>query len=223
MVNRDFQEKDEKLEEKKIDKPVEEVKEEVKVDEAPKEDKDSSERDKKSEEQVSKSPAKASESKPEGLGDTKTETKKEIKKPAEKKLESPKGPKKTEAVVNGRSLRISTKHSIAVCNFIRDKNVDKAILNLEEVSKMKKPIPMRGEIPHKKGIMSGRYPINAVNAFLTLLKSVKSNAIVNELELEKVKIFCKANVASRPSRRFGQGKHKRSHVQIKLIPIGGKK
>jgi ribosomal protein L22 len=127
--------------------------------------------------------------------------------------------KKTEAVINGKDLHISTKHSIAVCNFIRNKNIEKAIEELELAEKMKKPIPMRGEIPHKKGIMSGRYPVNAIKAFIKLLKSLKANAIVNELELEKYKIFCKANIASRPYKRFGQGRSKRTHVQIKLIPI----
>jgi len=67
--------------------------------------------------------------------------------------------------------------------------------------------------------MSGRYPIKTVAEFLKLLKSVKANAINHELELEKVKIYCMANVASRP--QAGSGKrHKRSHVQIKLIARG---
>lgn len=128
-------------------------------------------------------------------------------------------PRKTEAIVNGKDMSISKKHAIAICNFIRGKNIDKAISELEQVIRLKKPIPMKGEIPHKKGIMSGRYPINASNAFIRLLKSLKSNAIVNELELEKYKISCKANIASRPYRRFGQGRFKRTHVTIKLIPI----
>jgi hypothetical protein len=82
---------------------------------------------------------------------------------------------------------------------------------------------MRGEIPHKKGIMSGRYPVNALGHFIKLLKSLNSNALVNELELEKYKISCKANLASRPYRRFGKGQFKRTHVEIKLIPITKKK
>ena len=140
------------------------------------------------------------------------------------KIKPPTGPKKSEAVVNGRDLRISTKHSVAVCNFIKNKNIDDALARLEEVSKMKRAIPMRGEIPHRKGkMMSGRYPLNAVKAFMILLKSLKANAINHELELEKVKLSCMANVASRPMKRHGQRKHKRSHVQIKLTPMGVKK
>jgi len=157
----------------------------------------------------------------------KKEDTKEIKKDQEiKKPEKPivkSGVKKTEAVVNGRNLSISTKHSIAICNLIRGKNIDKIIPILEQVEKMKKPIPMRGEIPHKKGMMSGRYPVKAVKEFIKLLKSLRANALVNELELERYKIFCKANIASRPYKRFGKGRFKRTNVQIKLIPIMGKK
>jgi len=139
----------------------------------------------------------------------------EKKKIAEEKTK----PKKTEAVVNGKSLPISTKHAVAVCNMIRNKNIDDAISKLELAEKKKIAVPMRGEIPHKKGMMSGRYPINAVGHILKLVKSLKANALVNELELEKYKLFCVPNVASRPYRRFGKGKFKRTHLQMKLIPI----
>lgn len=128
---------------------------------------------------------------------------------------------KKEVVVNGEDLRISTKQAVAVCNFIRNKEIDYAIKNLEKVRKTEIAIPMKGEIPHKKGISiasgRGRYPINAVNEFLKLLKSLRANAIYNGLELEKFKIFCMANIASKPHKRFGRGRFKRSHVKIKLI------
>lgn len=137
----------------------------------------------------------------------------------EEKIEKPKKTenKKNEAIVNGNDLRTGLKHSVAVCDYIRGKNIDVAIKDLEDVTKYKKAIPMRGEIPHRKGMMSGRYPIKAVGIYIKLLKSLKSNAIANELELEKFKIFAMANVASRPYKKFGAGRFKRSHVTIKLI------
>ena len=49
--------------------------------------------------------------------------KKEIKKEEKKQVIHSK-PKKNEAVVYGRNLNISTKQAVAVCNFIRNKNVD---------------------------------------------------------------------------------------------------
>jgi len=146
----------------------------------------------------------------------KEESKKEtIKKKIEEK-------KKTEAIVNGKNLSVSIKHAVALCNLIREREIDVAITIIEEVIKKRKAVPMRGEIPHRKGIMSGRYPIKAAGIFLKLLKSLKANALVNELEFEKYKIACKSDVAPRPYRRFGQGRFKRSHVTIKLIPINKK-
>jgi len=153
----------------------------------------------------------------------KQEVKEDIDKKEKPKPES-KGPRKTEAVVNGKSLFISTKHAVAICNLIRGKNIDKALSMMENAEKMKIAVPMSGEIPHRKGkIMSGRYPIKAAKEFIKLLKSLKVNALMNELELEKYKIFCKANIASRPYRRFGKGRFKRTHVEIKLIALDGRK
>jgi len=149
----------------------------------------------------------------------KTETAKPEEKKDVKKKEKSTGPKKTEALVSGRNLSVSIKHAVALCNLIRGKEIDKAINLMEEVMKMKIAVPMRGEIPHRSGMMSGRYPIKAAKAYLMLLKSLKSNAIANELELEKYELFLVPNVAPRPYKRFGQGRFKRSHVVIKLIPI----
>ena len=144
------------------------------------------------------------------------EVKEEIKE--EPKKENEIKPKKTEAIVRGRNLPISIKHAVAICNLIREKNIDTSILVLEKAEKMKIAVPMRGEISHRKGkIMSGRYPIKAVKEFIRLLKSLKANALMNELETEKYKISCKADVAPRAYRRFGAGRFKRSHVDIKLI------
>lgn len=132
--------------------------------------------------------------------------------------------KKTEAVVNGKDLSVSLKHAVAICNFIKGKEIDKAIFELEEVTKLKRAVPMRGEIPHRKGnMMSGRYPTKAAGIYVKLLKSLKSNAIANEMELEKYQLHAIPNLAPRPFRRFGQGRFKRSHVAIKLVPITIKK
>jgi len=140
-------------------------------------------------------------------------------KSSEKKIEIKKQikSKKTEAVVNARNLPISTKHSVAICNMIRNKEIDKVILLLEQAEQKRIPVPMKGEIPHRKGIMSGRYPVNALGHFIKSLKVLKANALANELELEKYVIFCKANIAPRPFRRFGRGKFKRTHLTLKLI------
>ena len=145
----------------------------------------------------------------------KTETKLAEAKDKNKQIEH----KKTGAVVNGRDLPVSLKHAVAICNMIRGKEIDSAVKMLDEVEKMKRAVPMRGEIPHRRGMMSGRYPVKGAKVYLTLLKSLKANAIANDLELEKFRIFCMPNNASRPYRRFGTGRFKRTHVVLKLIPF----
>jgi len=67
-------------------------------------------------------------------------------------------------------LPLSTKHCIAICRFIRGKKIDVAMSLLEDVLKMKKAVPMRGEIPHRKGkrMERGRYPIKAAKYFVKL-------------------------------------------------------
>jgi ribosomal protein L22 len=179
---------------------MEEGKEEVKVEDTKKE-------------------SKVKENKMEEGKEIKEEVKKEDK--AEKKEEKKESKTKENktAIINGISVPISTKHSMAICNFIRGKEIDKALVLLEQASLKKIPIPMRGEIPHRKGIMSGRYPINAIGHFIKLLKGLKANAIVKDIEFEKYRIACKANLASRPYRRFGKGKFKRTHVTLKLVGL----
>jgi len=122
--------------------------------------------------------------------------------------------KKTEAVVNGNDLRISTKVASDVCRFIKYKKISEAIADLEEVLMKKKAVPMRGEIPHRRGqIMAGRFPQNASKEFIRLLKTLIGNSIVNGLE-NPVIVETVANIASRPHGRFGRFKKKRTHVKI---------
>jgi len=125
--------------------------------------------------------------------------------------------KKNEAIVNGISVPISTKTSAAICKFIKRKTIPKAIADLEEVLKFKRAIPMKGEIPHRKGkIMAGRYPIYAVEHFIKLLKSLSANANMNELE-EPIITEAVANKASQPYGRSGAIKRKRTHIKIKVM------
>ncbi|MBS3079243.1 hypothetical protein J4218_03930 [Candidatus Pacearchaeota archaeon] len=127
------------------------------------------------------------------------------------------------AVVNGRNLPLGLKYAIALSNFIGKKDIDLAIKQLGEVADMKRAIPMRGEIAHKSGMMSGKYPVKGAKEFIRLLKSLKSNALVKEIELEKYRLHAIPNNAPRPYKKFGQGRMKRCHVTIKLIKRENKK
>ncbi len=134
--------------------------------------------------------------------------------PAAKQVVKPKQ-KMHEAVVHGKDLPISTKHAIAICRFIKNNQIEEAISKLEKVALKKKAIPMHGEVPHRKGMRGGRYPIKAAKQFIKLLRNLAANVSVNGLDISNVKItVAKADTASstRYSRR--NWKFKRAHVTL---------
>ena len=83
---------------------------------------------------------------------------------------------------------------------------------------------MKGEIPHRKGMMSGRYPKKSAEYFIKLLKTLSANANVNGLESPVISKAI-ANLASRPYSKFGRVRKKRTHIQIVAIqkPINSEK
>lgn len=125
--------------------------------------------------------------------------------------------KKDESSVNGISLPISTKDSVAICKFIKRKSISKALSDLEEVMKLKRAIPMTGEIPHRKGkgMMSGRYMTKPVGYFIKMLKSLEANSNMNSMD-NPIIVEAVPNRASRP-RGSGGIKRKRTHIHIKAV------
>ena len=123
---------------------------------------------------------------------------------------------KEEAVAYGNNIHTSRKQNQYVCRFIKNKKIDAAIKELEEVIKLKRAVPFKGEIPHRKGkgMMSGRYPVKASGIIITLLKALKGNAIVNGLDMNKTVITeSVSNWASRPAKSDGRYA-KRTHLVI---------
>ena len=157
--------------------------------------------------------------------DEKKEMKEEAKieqKPEQKKEEREKPKqivKQENAIAKGVSVPISEKHARYICSFIKGKTVDQAILELGQVAKMKRAIPFKGEIPHRKNMQSGRYPISASKVFISLLKGLKGNIIVNGLDIEKTKVYLASTArAFRPAK--GAGRYaKRCHVLLKAREI----
>jgi ribosomal protein L22 len=143
----------------------------------------------------------------------KKEEKPENKEEAEKKKVPQKVEKKEFAIINAKDKKISTKHAIAICNFIRYKPIEKAISELEMVIEKKIAIPMKGEIPHRKGMAGGRYPIKACKEFIIILKSLSGNCVNCKVE-SPIIATAKADLASRPYRRGGSRKFKRTHVTL---------
>lgn len=157
---------------------------------------------------VVQTPENKSENKPEIKSEVKPETKTKVQKVI-----------KTSAIVNGNDLHISTKHGMSICDMIRGKDIDTALKMLEEVSIFKRVVQMNNrQVGHRhgKGIMAGRYPINATKEFIRLVKQLKANAMHNELELEKYIIFCLVNKAGGTWKSGGR-RAKRTHVLLKLV------
>jgi ribosomal protein L22 len=140
-----------------------------------------------------------------------SEKKEEKKKPIVKKAMK----KKNYAIMNSYNLPISTKHSMALCKFVKWKTISKAVEDLQKVLEHKKAIPMKGEIPHRKGkgMMSGRYADKSTKQFIILVKSLGANAVANEMD-EPIIVEGVANMASRPYTRFGRGRKKRTHIKL---------
>ncbi|MFH1917746.1 MAG: uL22 family ribosomal protein, partial [Nanoarchaeota archaeon] len=143
---------------------------------------------------------------------------KETPKEDKKKLPQKKAVKKDDVAVNAKGLHISTKYAIELCKFVKGKKIDRAIEDLELVIVKKKSVPMKGEIPHRKGpggrgSGSGRYPKKASESFIMLLKSLRANANNHEVD-DPVITEAVANIAQRPFARGGR-RRKRTHVTIK--------
>jgi len=137
--------------------------------------------------------------------------KEEIKKEKMPKAEEKK--KKEEVIARGLDLSASKKHFIAICNMIKNKKIGDATKELEQVIKLKKAVKMKGEIPHRKNIGPGRYPVNASKIMIKLLKGLDANARALEI-LNPVIVLAKADKAARPYRRFGSRRFKRTNVLL---------
>lgn len=132
----------------------------------------------------------------------------------EKKKVPSKRVKKSKVTVNGKNVPVSTKVAIAICKFIRKKDFKKAIVDLESVAKLKKAVPMKGEIPHRKGkIMSGRFPQRAAKEFIVLVKELEANANQHDLE-EGIISEAIANKGETTYAKGGRARKKRTNILL---------
>jgi len=152
--------------------------------------------------------AKAPVQKNEESKENKLETKNEDKKVEVKKV------KKSETSVVAENLPVSTKVGIAICKYISQKKVDKVIEELEQVVRLKRAIPMKGEYSHRKGkMMSGKYPTRAAKEFIILLKSLKSNAIQHDIEDPTIT----KTIANKGSTTYASGRRTKKRTHIKIV------
>lgn len=128
--------------------------------------------------------------------------------------------KENMARVAGKSLPISTKFSVEICNFIRKKTTSDAKEMLKRVIERKQAVPFRifnKDLSHKRKIGPGRYPRNAAIEIIKLLESVEANAQFKGMNTSKLIItHINANLASRPwhAGRKRRRKTKRTNIEI---------
>lgn len=128
------------------------------------------------------------------------------------------------ARVIGKDLPISTKQCIEICSFIKGRNLQEAKDLLEEVLKMKKPVPFKRFTEgagHKKGRMAGgKYPLKASAEIIELLNSLEANAMQKGLNTSALVIrHACANRASKTP-RYGRIRGitaKRTHVEFVAV------
>lgn len=93
-----------------------------------------------------------------------------------------------------KSLKISPKHCVEICNALRGMQVEKAKTYLNEVIEMKRAVPFKRhnkKVGHRKGLKgwpSGRYPIKAAAQILKVLENAEANAEYKGLDSEKLVI-----------------------------------
>src|SRR3990167_1096966 len=129
----------------------------------------------------------------------------------------------------GKSLPISFKQSIELCNFIRNRDVGYAKNVLNKVIEKKKAVPFRrfnDNMGHKKGIAAGRYPGKASKEILDLISLVEANAQFKGLNSSNLVIsHINANKAATVMHygRKRSRKAKRTNIEIVVKDMAGKK
>ncbi len=120
----------------------------------------------------------------------------------------------------GNNLRVSWKDCTEIGRFIKGDSVEKAEEKLERVIEKELPVPYTkfdSDAGHKSGGGAGGYPVKASEEMLDLLRSAKSNAEheglnVDSLEVQNV-ITNQGSTFRTPKRHRGRSP-KTAHVNI---------
>lgn len=126
----------------------------------------------------------------------------------------------------GRALPISTKKSVEICSFLRNKSVARAKAILNDAMDLKHAIPYRRynrAMGHRPGPMAnGGFPVKACGHILAILESAESNAQFKGLSTANLVVahIC-AHKASNQMHygRLGR-KMKRTHIEVVLEEKG---
>lgn len=91
----------------------------------------------------------------------------------------------------GKELHISRKHAHEIASAIKGMKLENAREFLEDVAALKRAVPYKRytrNVPHRKGMCTGRYPQKAAKEFLRVLKNAESNATYKGLDSENLRI-----------------------------------
>ncbi len=89
------------------------------------------------------------------------------------------------------SAQISFKEAQEIANLIRGRTLKFAEGYLNEVLVGKKAVSYKifnKDVPHRKGLGPGRYPVKTIKYILELFKNLKANAKARNLDADKLKI-----------------------------------
>ncbi|GFO98010.1 50S ribosomal protein L22 [groundwater metagenome] len=99
-------------------------------------------------------------------------------------------PEKTSKAI-GKELHISKKHAHEISSAIKGMKVNTARGFLENVTVLKQAVPYKRytrNVPHRKGMCTGRYPQKAAREFLKVLLNAENNARYKGLDPDNLKI-----------------------------------
>ena len=119
-----------------------------------------------------------------------------------------------------RDLPVSRKQSVEICNFIRNRELNKAKNILLSVIEKKRAIPYRRynmDLGHKKKIGPGSYPIKATSQILKLIENVESNAQFKGLNTAN--LYIRHIIVNQGGKVWHYGRKtrrrmKRAHIEI---------
>ncbi|PWB52572.1 MAG: 50S ribosomal protein L22 [Candidatus Methanoperedenaceae archaeon] len=99
-------------------------------------------------------------------------------------------PEKTSKAM-GKELHISRKQAHEIATAIKGMKLDTAREFLENVAALKQAVPYKRytrNIPHRRGMCSGRYPQKAAKEILCIVKNAESNATYKGLDSGNMRI-----------------------------------
>jgi large subunit ribosomal protein L22 len=118
------------------------------------------------------------------------------------------------------NLPISTKVSVEICGYLRNRPLEKAKAILNQVINKKMAIPYKRynrDVGHKPGIAAGRYPEKAAKHILKVLNAAEAAAENKGLDAKNLIIYdLKANLGTR-QQHYGRAirtQMKRTHIEI---------